>query len=204
MHPIHQNLTLNPIFPHLTPSIYSYLHWLSDLFSYIPHQNSPPSPSCLSKPRQTKQSSAYKRPGSLQSLSLPLEILPHSPFSPQSPSTYIHWKDKGSWLNLLTPLSILKHSLSSPFTLTQERLLPYLLLIPFNSLQPTSYVLISCHNASLLTQSYSYCNSIKPTYVMFFSLMFAHSTCFRVKIWSTHPLPALKPPHIFYQPHLTG
>ena len=110
-----------------------------------------------------------------------------------------------------TPLSILKHSLSLPFTLTQTRLLAYILLIPFSSLPSTSYILSTCHRASLLTLSYAFPKSIKPKYTPHFFFRAFSPNCFRVKIWCTHTLPALKPlahhllnPQSLYELYLTG
>ena len=77
----------------------------------------------------------------------------HSP--PSHPhSLFLHRSSQGDMIHpCLTPLLILKHSLSPPFTLTQARLLKYIISIPFNSLPPISYILNTCHNASLLTLS---------------------------------------------------
>ena len=66
----------------------------------------------------------------------------------------------------------------SPKTLTltsfYSRLLIYILLIPFNSLPPTSYILGTCHSASLFTLPYAFSRSIKPPFTLcFFSFSFS-------------------------------
>ena len=55
------------------------------------------------------------------------------------------------------------------FTLTQPRLWTYMPLIPFNSLPATLYILSTCPNASLVTLSYVFSKSLKPTYILHFS-----------------------------------
>ena len=59
-----------------------------------------------------------------------------------------------------------------PFALAQVGLLAYIILIPLNCLPPLSYILRTCHRASLLTLSYALsptllslsCNFLGPPY----------------------------------------
>ena len=85
-------------------------------------------------PYKTK-SSAYKKRGNLHSLPSfrnLTPILPISIFTFIPPSMYT-LKGQGDMIQpCLTPLLILKHSLSSHFTITQAKLLTFILLIPFH------------------------------------------------------------------------
>ena len=59
------------------------------------------------------------------------------------------------------------------------RLSSYKLLIPFRSLPPTCYILGTCPIASLLTLSYTFSKSIKPTLTSTFTIMLPHLTAFK-------------------------
>ena len=71
----------------------SYLHWLSDLFSYTPQQTIPPSPSGIPPTHHTKPSHLHTRGQAISTLFPPPKIsLPSSlsPFSLSLLRPYIH------------------------------------------------------------------------------------------------------------------
>ena len=134
---------LSPI--HLTPSLCSYLHWPSDLFFSTLLQNIPTSPSSLLPTHQTKPSHLHTTGQAISTLSSSWNLTPLFPIpiftSFLTASIYTLKSQEDTIQPCLIPSSILKYSLSQPFTLRQARLLTYTLLMPFNSLPPTSYVL---------------------------------------------------------------
>ena len=111
-----------------------------------------------------------------------IALLPISIFTSFITASIYTLNSQGDMIHpCLTPLSILNHSLSPPFTLTQAELSTYILLIPFKTLLPTSYILNTCYKASLLTLPYAFSKSIKPTYTLRIFLS-CFLTCFSVKI----------------------
>ena len=126
-------------------------------------------------PQRTKLS-AHKRPGNHYSFSSSMNLYPilPTPIFTSFITAFIYTlKSQGDMMQpCLTPLSILNCSLSLHFTLTQAKLSTYILLIPPNSLPPTSYILNTYHKVSLLTLLYAFSKSIKSSYTTFFLLCF--------------------------------
>ena len=57
----------------------------------------------------------------------------------------------------------------------------------------TSYILSTCHSASLLTLSYAFSRFIRPIYTLPFFKCALSSISFTVKTWPTHPYIYVKP-----------
>ena len=116
----HPHWYLSPIPPsYLTPSLCSYLHWFS-------------TSKCLTI--ALRSSSWHK------TKLFTYQEVRQSPFSPVLLSP-IHWKAKGTWPNLVSHRYRSWNIHFLPFTLKQDRVLTYILLIPLKSLPPTSYIL---------------------------------------------------------------
>ena len=81
----------------------------------------------------------------------------------------------------------LSHMFLNPESLTFIPLYPdtgqiiNILIIPLESLPPTSYTLSTCHRAFLLALSYAFSRSIKPTYTLHLSWGKTGFNCWGVK-----------------------
>ena len=161
------NLLYSKLYPISIPSHPNILVYILQFGVFITFVQSPLSPypqptdSDLSSHTVYTHCLLYSKPGylhtrkqAISTLSPPPETSLSSSLSPfsllLSLHPYIHLKDKGDIIHLChTPLSL-------PLTLTQSRQLTHILLIPLNSLPPTSYILNICNKASLLTLLYAF------------------------------------------------
>ena len=145
---------------YLTPSPCSY--WLSDLF-YTPQPNIPSSPPGPLPINHIKSSHLYARG---------LTINPFSPLKSYShPHFFFHYcihthieKLRGYYTSFSHTIIFSEILTLTPFfTLKKVRPLTHTLLIPFKSLPSASYILNSCHRATLfyhiicLLQIYEVC-----------------------------------------------
>ena len=127
--------------PHLTQSPCSYLHWLSEIFSYIRQQNVPPTLSGLPLTR-------HKKPSHLNTRSQVISTLSLCTFSSLSSlHPFVHWREKGTWCSVASHHFKFWNSRYHPFILLQGYLHKYSQkYLPF-----TSYIQSTCHRASVLT-----------------------------------------------------
>ena len=166
MNPVYMNLILQTLLSIQFITLLLFALTFSPLFLH----NSANCPtitlrSSSDSPQRIK-SYAYKRSENLQSLPSSTNSTPlfHESHSPSS-HPYLHLLHRCIHIYIEqsrrhdTTLSYptiypLLLTLPPPFTLIQAELSTYILLILLNNLSPTSYILNSCHRASLFTLSY--------------------------------------------------